>query len=271
MSYIAEYAVVCGKGKVRVANQDNFFINHSGNRLYLPNENDGLNEPVNGQVDTGALPAFAVFDGMGGENYGETAAYIAAETFGQAFCLETARLKERLKKKVIEPHSYLKEVSVTANDEICRHSLENKCGNMGTTMATVWFVNDTAYICNLGDSRVYLFRDGALTQASVDHSEGYSEKKKPKLTQYLGIDRAEFLIAPSTFEGKLKGGDRFVICSDGLTDMVSVEEMSEILGKNKTAACCADVLFNAALDNGGFDNVTVIVCDIKKTGWRIFK
>ena len=87
-------------------------------------------------------------------------------------------------------------------------------------------------------------------------------RKKAPLTQHLGINPEDFLIEPYIAKGELAAGDQYLLCSDGLTDMLSNLEISCIMSESETAEVCADRLVHAALERGGRDNVTVIVCRV---------
>ena len=121
------------------------------------------------------------------------------------------------------------------------------------------------WICNLGDSRGYLLRGGKLLQISQDHTDAAFMQengitgRKPYLTQYLGIDPDEMMIEPYIKSYYLQEGDTFLICSDGVTDMVEEQEICRILAHNEDVGDCVDLLIQAALDGGGKDNITAIV------------
>ena len=87
-------------------------------------------------------------------------------------------------------------------------------------------------------------------------------KKKAPLIQYLGMDPEEILIEPFIAKGDLKKGDQYLLCSDGLTDMLTNFEIADIMLNSPDAATCAENLIRAALEHGGRDNITVIVCRI---------
>jgi hypothetical protein len=128
-------------------------------------------------------------------------------------------------------------------------------------------------IVNVGDSRVYLARQGELTRATVDHSyvqellatghiteaEARAHPRRNIVTRALGIEpnvRVDSWMMP------LVRGDRFVLCSDGLVDEVDDDEIHEIIRREGQPQSCADALVAAALEHGGRDNVTVIVVDV---------
>ena len=251
MNYNIEYACLCNTGKVRKENQDNFWCMGK----YLESRNDGLPLPKNGVAAVTESPAFAVFDGIGGEQYGEMAAYLAAFVFNKSF-------DERDKKNT---ESFLNSSCDDMNENICKYAEENMIFSMGTTAAIIMFAKKSVYICNLGDSKIYKFSESSLFQLSQDHvTNSLYGGRKPALTQYLGIPEDEFVINPYIAEEKCSEGDRFLICSDGLTDMLSDDEIQHILAENLKLSECAESLLNTALKNGGIDNITIILCEFLK-------
>ena len=245
-----EYAVCCHTGKVRGSNQDNFWCMGR----FLESGNDGLTKPDGGTIQSLSLPAFAVFDGMGGEQRGEMAAYIAAAFFDLAY-------KENPKDDI---KGFLLDACYRMNREICAYAKENKIRAMGATAAIILFGKSDIYICNLGDSRIYQFSGKDFAQISRDHSQVAVAGKKPQLTQCLGIPETEFVIAPYVSKGGYARGDKYLICSDGLTDMVSEEKIAAIIAEKNNVLKCGERLLQKALDSGGGDNITIILCEIRK-------
>jgi len=252
MKYSVEYAVCCHRGKVRSNNQDNFWCA----RAFLNCKNDGLRRVKAGRVDAYDTPAFAVFDGMGGEQRGEVAAYLAASSFDAVYGVEP---KEDIK-------AFLLDACIKMNRAICSYAKDEGVANMGSTAAMVVFGKEEIYICNVGDSRIYQYSAKKLTQISHDHCEESMapSKRKPALTQNLGIPESEFLIEPYIAMGYYGAGDRYLLCSDGLTDMVTPDEIAQMLASEKSAAKAVQALLDAALERGGIDNTTIIVCDVRK-------
>ena len=161
---------------------------------------------------------------------------------------------------------------------ICDEMLGKSGKRMGSTLAALYMDEGMAVGCNVGDSRIYFIRGGKLAQLSVDHTivqqmvdmgvltreEARVHKKKNIITKNIGIFPEEMLIEPHFTEPvSLQEGDMFLLCSDGLTDMVRDEEIEEILSK-KEITVQADALVKAALKNGGRDNVTVLLVKVKK-------
>lgn len=244
------YSASCHVGKKRDTNQDNLWCSNQ----YLDVTNTGLQESMSGYIPVSKVPLFAVFDGMGGEQKGEYASYIAAKTLDE-------NCGDRLR---FESVTFLRNVCRQMNSKICKFQQENNVRSMGTTGAIVLFGKEKVTICNIGDSRVYRLNNGELKQISVDHvQDRVMVGTKPPLTQCLGISEQEFIIEPYIAQGEYKKSDKYLICSDGLTDMVSEEQIQKIMQESATEKC-SELLLQEALNNGGKDNITVIVCEIKK-------
>jgi protein phosphatase len=245
--YAAEYAVMCHKGLVRAKNQDNFWC--AG--VFLGAVNEGLPDALTGAAEGGSV--FAVFDGMGGEQQGEMASYIAASAFG---ALVAGRADAA-------PEAFLHDACMEMNKKICEYRNENRIRQMGTTAAIVLFAEDGAYICNIGDSRVYQYGGRRLARLSVDHSAFGFKGRKPPLTQCLGIPASDFVIKPHIAKHAYKNGDRYLICSDGLTDMVPEKRIKKILSSKKGVRETVETLLQTALAAGGVDNITVVLCEVR--------
>lgn len=252
MPYILDAACLCNTGKVRKNNEDNFYFDDR----CLEAENNGLKHPVTMTKSLRRELCVAIFDGMGGENFGEVASFTAAG------CMQ--RTTRKLKKYFIPERKFLNGMCLKINDAVVAKQRELCTERMGSTMVAFYFSHDYIYVCNLGDSRAYRLRDGEFLQLSVDHverREGQAKRKAP-LTQHLGINPKDFLIEPYIAKGELKHGDQYLLCSDGLTDMLTNIEINEIMCNTAFVEDCAQKLVDSALLKGGRDNVTVIVCRI---------
>lgn len=263
MNSIKFSAAVCSdKGRIRNNNEDNFYFNGT----YLNPEN---RDEHNFFADnpSGSEIMYGVFDGMGGEALGEEASLITAQTVKKYHDkLKGGRIKDN-------KSAILKSIS-DANTKICNKIVESGERRIGTTFALLSISDDTAQVYNVGDSRVYLYRNKKLTQISVDDTTaqrlvnmGVITKEKAKthedrhkLTQHLGIFADEMIVEPHISEKiRIEKGDMFILCSDGLTDMVENEEIQSIMRKSGDSRTAAQSLVETALKNGGRDNVTVTV------------
>lgn len=207
---------------------------------------------------------FAVADGMGGYAAGE----IASRATLKAFELATYKLRHEQDTDV---EKILADAFDKANEHICLMSAKNQSyAGMGTTLTALYLPgDDTAYAAHVGDSRLYLFRNRALSQVTQDHSyvadlvakgkltdkEAFSHPQKNMLLQAIG---AEEHIRTDIIHFAVEAGDILLLCSDGLSDMLRDNEIADVLEQNDLAAA-ADILLAKVLENGGRDNVSFIM------------
>ncbi|MBQ7370843.1 MAG: serine/threonine-protein phosphatase [Blautia sp.] len=251
MAYQIDYAYTSHVGRVRAKNEDNFWC--CGKTLKSgKNGTDGISF---GSISQARLPLLAVFDGMGGENCGEIAAKLASEACG-------AYYQKNRETGNQEPETFFREICSTMNHQVCRYSEENRVGSMGTTAALLLFGAQATFACNLGDSRIYQVQDGMFRQISVDHVLDGGFYGKAPLTQYLGIPEEGMLLEPYVTRLDYTLGTRYLICSDGVTDMLSDEEIGSILALEIPVDETAELLLERALEKGGKDNVTIVVCQV---------
>ena len=251
MGYTINAACISHPGHIRLSNEDNFYFNGQ----FLQPDRSGTDGVLPIVANSGQGLLFAVFDGMGGENYGELASFAAAK--------ET----QSWKYPVENPLQGLEALAQQLNDAVLREAHNMLTSHMGTTMVALCFFDQSIAVCNVGDSKAYLLRENKLLQISQDHIEnptllGLRVHRKPSLSQYLGVDPEEFQIEPYFWEEQIFPGDQFLLSSDGLTDMVSTEEIGTILEKSSSPDESAEKLVEAALSYGGKDNITVIVCTV---------
>ena len=208
---------------------------------------------------------FVVADGMGGHNAGEVASALAVTTLKAG-----ARLG-------IDDGEVFRELVQQANSAIYTASLDDSTqSGMGTTVTALSIVEGEeprVLVANVGDSRAYLWRSGALSRLSVDHSyvqelvnEGIITPEAARVhprrnivTRALGIDRS---VNVDVFTHFVRTGDRIILCSDGLVDEVADIEIARVLGQHTDPQETAEALVMVANTNGGRDNTTVIVVDV---------
>ncbi len=254
MHYQLQYTCISHQGLVRKNNQDNFiccgqYLNPAGSEPHFP---------ISGECSLSSPSLFGVFDGMGGEEKGEMASLIAARAASEL------SLKE-------EPIRILSSFCQTANEQICSYAEEQKL-TTGTTAALLLFTRSCIGLCNIGDTRIFRFRDHHIIQLSKDHVDTSVLTRKPPLVQNLGISPAEMQIDPYFARGSYKENDLFLICSDGLTDMLSEAELSEVLTSDNQLDNKGKLLKDLALKKGGLDNLTLILCQIhRKPGFFLHK
>ena len=221
-----------------------------------------------------------VADGMGGHQAGEVASEITVSTIRNACTPAPMGADDS---NLAHPHlSDLVKAVVDANSAIFRASLEDpdKQG-MGTTVTALSVIIDPTDpdnpfalgLVNVGDSRAYVMRQGRLRQVSKDHSfvqdlidQGQITKEEARfhprrniVTRALGIEPD---VRVDSVQLPLIKGDRYILCSDGLVDEVDDDHIAGILKQHAEPQAAADALVQAANDNGGRDNVTVIVADV---------
>lgn len=240
------------KGKVRSANEDSFLVDNE-RMLYI------------------------VADGMGGHQGG-----------GYASSHAVAKIQEEVASRELEQNSTrpvsqnadkspiqvrLKSALLAANDLLYKKALEDPAlRGMGTTCVAVQFDPQFINIAHVGDSRLYVMRDGQFRQVTRDHSwvqeqvdsgvlteeEAASHPLKNIITRSLGHDR-DLLV--DLYKAEYKPRDRFLMCSDGLTNMVPDATIKKVLGETPPDAAIPQ-LINLALDGGGLDNITVVIVEL---------
>ena len=250
-------------GNVRGNNEDNFFINGKTLQAVIPETVYISDESSRG--------LYAVCDGMGGEENGELASEIAVNTLREYYW----KPFEKGTDLVENVNQYTEE----ANARICVEIEKNGGQRMGSTFSALYIRDGLAHAFNVGDSRVYMFRNNQLTQLSQDHTQvrglvdmgivsaeqARTHPGRHTLTQHLGIFPSEMVIEPYAARPlEIENGDVFLLCSDGLTDMLEDDEIANIMGQNPYPRGTAESLIAAALKNGGKDNVTVIAAKVKR-------
>ncbi|MDR2355892.1 MAG: protein phosphatase 2C domain-containing protein [Clostridiales Family XIII bacterium] len=252
-------------GKVRTNNEDNLCC---GGLTLTPETRDA---PFAASGEADAPCVFAVFDGMGGQEYGEFASYAAA---GAAPELERAVRAA----PPGEIDALVQDYVTSVNNGICAE-IRAKSARIGTTLALVVVTETEIKPYNIGDSRIYALEGGALRRISQEHTlaaqkvrmgvlteeEARSSRDRHKLTQYLGIFEDEMIVVAEPLPPLPRTeSHRLLLCSDGLTDLVSDERMAEILGSG-SAEQAVNLLVEEALQNGGKDNVTCVIVDLRPT------
>ena len=250
-AYIVNYYCINAVGKKRRKNEDNFFAG----RCYRTSDiRDDMF--TMGSLFCHSNDILAVYDGMGGESCGEEASLIAAEN--------------SLRFSSLFPNSNLSVSKIVVNflrnlnDEICSFASENLINCMGTTAALLAVTESKLIAANLGDSRIYRIRNGRIKRISIDHLAKAPAKGKAPLSQFLGIPDDVFQICPAISELSYRNNDLFLICSDGVTDMLSDDEIRNIIVTSKSIKEAADSIYSAAMENGGTDNITAIVCSVNE-------
>ena len=244
------------------------FVNLSDTGRKRPhNEDSSITDPEIGLA--------LVADGMGGYKAGEVASAIAAKAIldivrGEAEVSHTDPAEDQA---ALSPEALLVRNSIIdANSHIFKTAAEvPQCHGMGTTVVAVFFYNNTAIIAHVGDSRVYRYRDDELAQVTSDHSlvqelidRGFftpeeAEAITPKnlVTRALGIDAT---VEVDVTEQPARPGDIYLLCSDGLNDMVDDEQIRLTLSKYSADLVeAAHEWVRLANESGGKDNISVVL------------
>jgi serine/threonine protein phosphatase PrpC len=221
---------------------------------------------VNQDLPLEATNLYAVADGMGGHVGGEVAAQVAVDALLQVFRREPTR--DGLL------HAFAK-----ANSAVWQEGqTHSELRGMGTTLTAVALVGgddgrDTLALANVGDSRAYLFSAGQIVQLTADHSlaeermrhgemteeEAAVHPQRHILTRALGVSTE---VEVDRWELQLRSGDRLVLCSDGLSNELTREELAEVLARVRDPHDAAHQLVEIANEHGGSDNITVVVVDV---------
>lgn len=199
---------------------------------------------------------FLVADGLGGHPAGDVASRIAVETIDREMTLESIS-------GGTDRAELLADMLRRAHDAIVADvSRSPERAGMGTTavLALVGEGADEAWVAHVGDSRAYVARDGRLRQVTDDHRSG-GPFGGGRITQALGTSNG---IEPDVVHLDLETGDRLMLCTDGLSDMIDDGLVEQITtGVDAPQAACDD-LVSAAKQAGGADNITVIVVDVSR-------
>jgi protein phosphatase len=209
-------------------------------------------------------PLFVVADGMGGAQAGEVASRIAVEYFQPGLG------------DASQPERELAELARAANSRIheLSHSNAEQAG-MGTTLTAVYVGEDEVAIAHVGDSRAYCLRDGELLRLTDDHSlvdelmrqgrltpeEAVEHPQRSVITRALGPEGA---VEVDTRSYRARAGDVYLLCSDGLTTMLSEEEILALLLGNPRLRDAGEALIGAANEAGGRDNITVVLMRLEE-------
>ena len=228
----------------------------------------GRRREVNQDAVLTSYPLFVVADGMGGHIGGEIASASTIE-----------RLRAVAAKGDVSPKTIEKALARAVSD-IAAHPEATDEGT-GTTVTGVFLdvsgEEPTWVTFNIGDSRVYLFRDGGLAQVTTDHSvvqelisagrlspeEAESHPYGNVITRAVGPSDG---VSPDYVRLEVVDGDRFVICSDGLTKELTDYGILHFLLQHEDPTEAVDDMLEAALENGGRDNVTIVVLNVRRLG-----
>jgi len=232
-------------GKVRKDNEDSFYVSEVDDKINV----------------------YLIADGIGGQNHGKLASMMTIQNL-------VTYMRENFD-KVTDKNELLDKAVKYTNTELVKfaHNYEDFSG-MGSTLVALYLENGKGYITHAGDSRCYMIRNGFISQITVDNSyveyllqkgvisteEAKNHPQKNLITKAIGMEE-EIDIELDNIE--TNEGDIFLLCSDGLTSMLSDEIILHIIQKKKSnMQKCAEDLVKAAKANGGHDNITVILVEV---------
>lgn len=239
--------------------------------MVRPNNEDAVH------IEVGTFWSVAVLaDGMGGYRAGEVASALAVKCITQS--LQHSALKSAKKNqppRMAAVQRALEHCVQAANTSVRDHAREHpECQGMGATVVAAVFIQDRLVLAHLGDSRAYLWRGGTLTQLTSDHSWLQEQIDAGQIsadaaaqsglghlvTRALGVaERAR----PTLREQVLEAGDRILLCSDGLSDLLAASEIAALLATSDALTEQAEQLIARANALGGHDNISVILASVE--------
>ena len=246
MATVSHSAAATNVGKIRSNNQDSGYAGHT---------------------------LFVVADGMGGHAGGDVASAIATKCIMEA---------DRAYVSPQDAEFALQAALIAANSQLAETVFEHaELTGMGTTVSALVVLDDQVAIAHIGDSRIYLFRDNELSQITTDHTfvqrlvdsgriteaEAMVHPRRSVLMRVLGDVESSPEIDTSILA--TRAGDRWLICSDGLSGVVSNTGIANALRAPLDAQAAADRLIKESLDGGAPDNVTIVIVDIGDGGERL--
>ncbi|GHU38902.1 phosphatase [Clostridia bacterium] len=280
MAFSFECVAVTHIGNRRKNNEDNFFIGE----LLTPEEQGAMSQSGNKIfrknliVDGSSNRVFAVSDGMGGHEHGEVASYIAVSALND-FVVKHKGKASRWRKDKFAYIQEFQEVVGQANSKILDYAAENNAtDNMGATLSGLIVFSDEVAPLNIGDSSTFLYENDALRKLTADDNEisiwrdnakhTELEAHGKRLTKYFGLPKSSgILTAAISSPVPLRAEQIYLIASDGLTDFLSVDSISQIIGRNTgNLEKISDELVETVLsgDDSGRDNITVVMLKITK-------
>ena len=253
--WIIDAAVICDKGLIRKNNEDAFYF-------------DGCFASLDEMDDTACLrknreapgSLWAVCDGMGGQSNGEMASYSAVSRMRD---LEQALQKQNFDDAVQE--------WVDLTSRAIGNGSEG-----GTTLTILYGSEQDVQAAHVGDSRIYCFHEGKLQRLTRDHTkvemmvsmgmiteeEAKNHPQRHTISRYLGMDSEYTCSATVSKKIPYCAGDRYLLCSDGVTDMLTDDQLESFMQETGDCESCAVAIRDAVFAAGAMDNTTIIVLDI---------
>lgn len=244
--------VVSDVGKARANNEDNFVVMNQLNADFDHwfHFTDSIKDPIQ---------FFGVFDGMGGQSDGEIAALTAAVGYRKA-----ARVG--IQSDIL---SWLTNIQLSLNADVCEIARAHK-NRLGSTSTLLVLSGARVHLSHLGDSRCYRYRQHQLEQMTIDHlykSRTSTGASKGKLAQYLGVFEHEHILEPQSISWDCQHDDLYVLCSDGVSDVLSNERIQHIIDQLKDPDRIARQVIDRCRENAAPDNCTVIIIKVETESW----
>ena len=195
----------------------------------------------------------AVFDGIGGLPCGEMASYIAAVTLAKAECPWRSREES-------DYEACMWKIAKAMEANLIKWKKMQKVRQMGTTMAALKFGRNYIFGMSLGDSRIYRLREGKLAQLSTDHTYRHPGHIRSALVGYIGTEYADDFKKMDFYKLEYQKGDKYLLCTDGVTDMVKDEVLEEIL--QMPVAEARGKMVDEVNRMGAEDNATFIIAKV---------
>jgi len=266
-----EFAAATHVGRVRSTNEDHFAIFHRvrSQEILLTNLQQG---ETRSSTEEGYF--FVVADGMGGAAAGETASRVAIQ---RAFELTDQASSWVMRLSSLAAQQVQKRINayVTEVDRTLREmgEADSDLAGMGTTWTSIYLVGWNAIVVQIGDSRAYLWREGELKQITRDQTlaqvlidSGVPPEDTTRVRHILtnSLGGQEKVVTPIVGHLVLQDADRLMLCTDGLTDLISDEDLAEQLDQPSSLQATCDALVQLALERGGKDNVTVVLAELSE-------
>jgi protein phosphatase len=266
---ILQWAALTHSGSRKPRNDDSLIAFASG-----PGGAETLGNAGGRSLDYHDL-VFAVSDGMGGGNAGDLASAlllqrmteIIPETFKIAASGFFPDCLDHLADAIRSVHEHVNQAAA------CDHTR-----GMAATLALAWFTPENLYLANVGDSRIYLSRNGQLEQLTRDHTAAWGQWKRGEISEieyrshprrsalYEVIGGSHNLVCPHFAAVPYQTDDRFLICSDGLIDGVWERHISNALASSRDPAATSRALLQRSIDNSGIDDISLIVIHVNPPG-----
>lgn len=207
---------------------------------------------------------FIVADGMGGHNAGEVASTLATDAVQKFISHHSQGVPAEIIEAAVQ----------AANDKVLSHASSGTCREgMGTTLAVLWILDSTAYIAHVGDSRIYLIRNGIIKRLTYDHSlvqemveqgvlsepEARKHPQRNILTRAVGRETTALV---DVSQIPLESDDKLVLCTDGLSEILTDDQILDLIEIGSTVDATCSRLVNEVAQNGGTDNITAIVVSV---------